>query len=231
MPHYGFSLTQTRVPSSPSRRSERYGQLAPVIAPIYFNYGDVLLANAQSSSDALGGNPAAAGAGGGDDGGDDDEDEDDDEEGGGGGASASAGAGVSGGTGGGTGGGAGAGDDEDITAEADDAVGDMQIAFECLDVARVIYARVDAPLELARVHLRLGDWYMEEDDFAAAVGEFKACLSLRASRVPNFDRCERVSARARPAVVAQNLPPPPPHSPASHTDASRTSSTRSPPRT
>ena len=170
----------------------------------------MLLANAQSSSDALGGNPAAAEAVGDD--GDDDDDEEDDEEGGGASASAGAGlrsSGVGGGASGGASGGAGVGDEEDITAEAEDAVGDMQIAFECLDVARVIYSRIDSPLELARAHLRLGDWYMEEDDFAAAVAEFKACLSLRASRVPNFDRCGVSLAATAVRRCAMKLTPPP----------------------
>lgn len=94
----------------------RYGQLCPLLAKMYYHYGHALLRIAESKADALGGPAAEEG-----------EEEDDDEE----------------------GGGAGAGEapkEEDLGEEggaaAEDA-DDVQVAYENLDVARVIYSKME----------------------------------------------------------------------------------------
>jgi tetratricopeptide (TPR) repeat protein len=203
----------------PLRSCERYGQLAPVVAPIYYSYGDVLLHNVEVSSDALGGPaPEEEGAGSssssssssaaaapaqkrtgsgvseskGDDDDDDDDEEEDEEEEDGAGAGAGASSSSSAAAAGGPSSSSGAAGDEDITnADADADGGDLEIAWECLDVARVIYSRMEgreSQLALARAQLRLGDCHMESDRFDMALEEYKACLEIRSRLLPKFDR-------------------------------------------
>jgi hypothetical protein len=163
---------------------DRYGQLASVTAPIYFNYGDILLAQAQSSNDALGG-PAEEPRG------EEEEEEEEDEDGEG-----------EGGKGEGEEGGAKAPPappaEEDLTTEEakEENITDMQIAFECLDVARVIYTRDKeagkaTDIHLARVHLRLGDYFSESDDFLEAIKEYRESLTLYGSKLKPHDKCVR----------------------------------------
>ncbi len=184
------------------------------MAPIYYAYGDVLLRHVETSDDALGGpaedgegfggaeesaaaaGPAAAGAssssaaaaprsgGVSESKGDDDEEEEEEEDEGDGegeGGAASAGAAAA------------APAEEDITNVENDAEGgqdDLEIAWECLDVARVIYSRVEgteAKLALARAQLRLGDCHMESDRFDMALDEYQSCLTTRSALLPKDD--------------------------------------------
>jgi hypothetical protein len=46
----------------------------------------------------------------------------------------------------------------------------------------------EAELQLARVHLRLGDSRMESDNFHEALAEFKQCLAIRKRLLSKSDR-------------------------------------------
>ena len=68
---------------------------------------------------------------------------------------------------------------------------DLEIAWNCLDVARVIYSRIDntdAQLNLAKTQIRLGDCQMESDRFDQALEEYQSCLTIRSRLLPKHDR-------------------------------------------
>lgn len=119
--------------------SERYGALCPLLGPVYFNYGDALLQVVESKQEVLGEK-----AGGEED--SDDEESESEQSGNEGGAAASSSSGnkASGGAaaGGAAAGGAAAGQEEDLEGEGDDD-SDWSIAMETLEVARVIYSKMD----------------------------------------------------------------------------------------
>ncbi len=81
------------------------------------------------------------------------------------------------------GGGDGEGDEEDAD--------DMQIAWEVLELARVVYARSPNKahvVELAKVHGRLGDLAMENEQFEQAMTEFNKCFELQKKELSPGDR-------------------------------------------
>ena len=217
--------------------SLRYGELALVTAPIYFNYGDILLYAAQESSDALGGPAEEPKAEGGEE---DDDDDEEEEEAGGAGGGAGAAAGAASGAGAASAASAAsassaaaaaaAAAEEDLTAEdgKEEDISDLQIAFESLDVARVIYereAKLGKPVEvdLARVFLRLGDYFSEVDNFGDAKTEYLNCLSNYGKKLVKFDKCVGCCPPPLPSSCTTCLTalsfshpprlPPPPHSP------------------
>eukprot|EP00884_Botryococcus_braunii_P016391 jgi/Botrbrau1/3435/Bobra.139_1s0015.1 len=77
-------------------------------------------------------------------------------------------------------------DDEDEDDEGDANAGeepetDMQLAWQMLEIARTIYSQ-DAgnhAAELADVHLQLGDISMEEENFDAALSDYRTALKHR----------------------------------------------------
>ena len=149
------------------RSCERYGQLAIVCAPVYHAYGDALLKVIEANTDAMGGGGGDGGGGAGAAGGggagaaDEDEDEEDEEEEAPAAAAAGAGAGADGHAAASSSSSRTAAEagEEDISQEgADEEAGDdLQLAFECLDLARVLYIRAaaEAPEGAARTELRL----------------------------------------------------------------------------
>ena len=71
----------------------------------------------------------------------------------------------------------------------------LEIAWECLETARVIYSRVLPTIadpaartslrsELAFTYLRLGDLAMESDKFLESIEDFKQCLEIRLADNP-----------------------------------------------
>jgi hypothetical protein len=146
-----------------SASCSRYGQLATVCAPIYYEYGHALLKIVESSSDALGGKTQEAAR-----------EEEEEEK-----AAAAA--------------------EEDIGEEdeAEDA-NDLQVAYECLDVARVLYTRAAGaaanPKEISEIRLlaakaqkRIGDCHMEQTAMKEAIGEYQSTLATRAELLPDHD--------------------------------------------
>lgn len=137
--------------------------MANVCAPIYHAYGRALLRAYEDNADALGQK-----APGGDDGAGSDGEE---EEGGDGeGAGTAAGASAEGG-------------EEDLTGDDKEKEDDdLEIAYQSLDVARVLYERMGPAyeLDLAKVRLCLGDCEKEGAKFAAAKDEYLEAFKLRA---------------------------------------------------
>ncbi len=78
------------------------------------------------------------------------------------------------------------------TEEGDeDDADDMQIAWEVLELARVIYSRSPNKahlVELAKVHGRLGDLAMENEQFEQAMTEFNKCFELQKKELSPGDR-------------------------------------------
>lgn len=75
------------------------------------------------------------------------------------------------------------GADGDAEQDAKTMADDLEVAWEMLEVARVIYSRYPDELavekELARVYMRLGDLGMESDVFEQAKSDYEKSLMLR----------------------------------------------------
>ena len=77
-------------------------------------------------------------------------------------------------------------------------IDDLQVAWEVLDMARVIYEKAiqegsglettALSLKLANVYIALGDVSMESDAFVSATEDFKKALTLRQTHLPADDR-------------------------------------------
>eukprot|EP00741_Cyanophora_paradoxa_P018919 tig00021105_g18264.t1 len=87
-------------------------------------------------------------------------------------------------------GGEGAAGEGEGEGEGEEADGDMQIAWENLDTARTIWEHYPKgqELNLARVHLRLGDHCLEAEKFTEAAEEFSHALSIRRQHLGPDDR-------------------------------------------
>ncbi|PSC74146.1 TPR domain containing [Micractinium conductrix] len=163
-------------------RAEHYGELAPECAPAYFRYGSTLLYQAQDSGDVFGGGvqeeeeeeapePPAAG----------------NKENGGKGKAPAEPAGHD------------AQEEEEEGEESSEGGTDLQLAWENLETAKVIWQRQAAEAkaagddkafaqQLADVHGLLGDVAMESDDFVTALAELDAALAYLQSFVEEDDR-------------------------------------------
>ncbi|KAM9845429.1 histone-binding protein N1/N2-like [Aulostomus maculatus] len=66
--------------------------------------------------------------------------------------------------------------------EEEEEVGNLQLAWEMLEVAKVIYQRKDAKedqLMAAQAHLKLGEVSAESGNYTQALEDFQACLKLQ----------------------------------------------------
>lgn len=90
-------------------------------------------------------------------------------------------------------------DDGDGDAAADTAEGQeedadvptMQLAWEFLELARLVFARHDdreSQLNLAQVHLKLGEIQVEQEQFVDAERDFLKCLELQEKNLEPDDR-------------------------------------------
>lgn len=86
---------------------------------------------------------------------------------------------------------------EEIKAEAElekelDSYDDLQLAWEVLDMARIIYSKQPSDktndLHLADVHIVLGDVGVESELFDTAVADYKSALSLKSQWLDKDDR-------------------------------------------
>ncbi|XP_073707991.1 nuclear autoantigenic sperm protein isoform X2 [Garra rufa] len=88
-------------------------------------------------------------------------------------------------------------DDEDADGEAkdkeseDDEVGNLQLAWEMLEVAKVIYKRKggeEDQLMAAQIYLKLGEVGAESGNYSQALEDFKECLTLQLKHLPSHSR-------------------------------------------
>ena len=89
--------------------------------------------------------------------------------------------------------------DIDVTEEADD----LELAWENLDVARIILAKQDdreSQLRLADVHLALGDVSLESENFDQAVTDFTSAVEIKTQLLAQDDR-ERAEAHYKLALA------------------------------
>ncbi|KAK2889254.1 hypothetical protein Q8A67_014629 [Cirrhinus molitorella] len=90
-------------------------------------------------------------------------------------------------------------EDEDEDAESEtkdkeseeDEVGNLQLAWEMLEVAKVIYKRKDCKedqLMAAQIYLKLGEVGAESGNYSQALEDFKECLTLQLKHLPSHSR-------------------------------------------
>ncbi|KAL9950800.1 hypothetical protein ACROYT_G043362 [Oculina patagonica] len=75
--------------------------------------------------------------------------------------------------------------------EEDADIPTMQLAWETLELARIVFSRQDtkeAQLNLAEVYLKLGEIELEQEQFVDAAGEFQKCLDLQLKHLEPDDR-------------------------------------------
>ncbi|XP_056460687.1 nuclear autoantigenic sperm protein [Gadus chalcogrammus] len=86
-------------------------------------------------------------------------------------------------------------DDDEEEANADDAededVGNLQLAWEMLEVAKFIYKRKESKedqLMAAQAYLKLGEVSVESGNYPQALEDFQECLTLQLKHLPPSSR-------------------------------------------
>lgn len=91
-------------------------------------------------------------------------------------------------------------DDDDDEEEGDDAkdkeseedeVGNLQLAWEMLEVAKVIYKRKESKedqLMAAQIYLKLGEVGAESGNYSQSLEDFHECLALQLKHLPSHSR-------------------------------------------
>ncbi|XP_016140203.1 nuclear autoantigenic sperm protein isoform X2 [Sinocyclocheilus grahami] len=82
------------------------------------------------------------------------------------------------------------GDTKDKDSEEDE-VGNLQLAWEMLEVAKVIYKRKDCKedqLMAAQIYLKLGEVGAESGNYSQALEDFNECLTLQLKHLPSHSR-------------------------------------------
>ncbi|XP_022064941.1 nuclear autoantigenic sperm protein isoform X3 [Acanthochromis polyacanthus] len=84
-------------------------------------------------------------------------------------------------------------DDEEKNGQdkEEDDVGNLQLAWEMLEVAKVIYKRKeskDDQLMAAQVYLKLGEVSAESGNYPQALEDFQECLTLQLKHLPSHSR-------------------------------------------
>lgn len=75
--------------------------------------------------------------------------------------------------------------------ESEDEVGNLQLAWEMLEVAKVIYTRKEGKedqLMMAQIFLKLGEVGTESGNYGQAVDDFQECLALQLKHLPPHSR-------------------------------------------
>ncbi|KAL6458106.1 hypothetical protein MHYP_G00333360 [Metynnis hypsauchen] len=84
----------------------------------------------------------------------------------------------------------GEGEDEDKESEEDE-VGNLQLAWEMLEVAKVIYKRKESKedqLMAAQIFLKLGEVGAESGNYTQALEDFQECLAIQLKHLPTHSR-------------------------------------------
>ncbi|XP_075944510.1 nuclear autoantigenic sperm protein isoform X5 [Anarhichas minor] len=82
-------------------------------------------------------------------------------------------------------------EDEDGQEKEEDEVGNLQLAWEMLEVAKVIYKRKegkDDQLMAAQAYLKLGEVSAESGNYPQALEDFQECLALQLKHLPPHSR-------------------------------------------
>ncbi|XP_067423890.1 nuclear autoantigenic sperm protein isoform X6 [Emydura macquarii macquarii] len=82
-------------------------------------------------------------------------------------------------------------EDKSFQESEEDEVGNLELAWDMLELAKVIYKRQEtkeAQLHAAQAHLKLGEVSIESENYAQAIEEFQACLGLQQKYLEAHDR-------------------------------------------
>ncbi|XP_064415831.1 nuclear autoantigenic sperm protein isoform X2 [Latimeria chalumnae] len=75
--------------------------------------------------------------------------------------------------------------------EEEEEVGNLQLAWEVLELAKVIYKRQEAKeaqLSAAQAYLKLGEVGVESENYSQAVEDFQECLAIQQKHLKSHDR-------------------------------------------
>ncbi|CAM4594931.1 unnamed protein product [Lepidochelys olivacea] len=82
-------------------------------------------------------------------------------------------------------------EDKSFQESEEDEVGNLELAWDMLELAKVIYKRQEtkeAQLHAAQAHLKLGEVSIESENYAQAIEEFQACLAVQQKYLEAHDR-------------------------------------------
>ncbi|KAM6264309.1 nuclear autoantigenic sperm protein isoform 1-T1 [Spheniscus humboldti] len=82
-------------------------------------------------------------------------------------------------------------EDKSLQESEEDEVGNLELAWDMLELAKVIYKRQEtkeAQLHAAQAHLKLGEVSIESENYTQAIEEFQACLALQQKYLEAHDR-------------------------------------------
>ncbi|XP_073726364.1 nuclear autoantigenic sperm protein isoform X2 [Misgurnus anguillicaudatus] len=83
------------------------------------------------------------------------------------------------------------GDDANDKESEEDEVGNLQLAWEMLEVAKVIYKRKESKedqLMAAQIYLKLGEVGAESGNYSQSLEDFHECLALQLKHLPSHSR-------------------------------------------
>ncbi|XP_066522794.1 nuclear autoantigenic sperm protein isoform X3 [Hoplias malabaricus] len=83
------------------------------------------------------------------------------------------------------------GEDKDEDKESEEDVGNLQLAWEMLEVAKVIYKRKESKedqLMAAQIFLKLGEVGAESGNYTQALEDFQECLAIQLKYLPPHSR-------------------------------------------
>ncbi|XP_038130202.1 nuclear autoantigenic sperm protein-like [Cyprinodon tularosa] len=82
-------------------------------------------------------------------------------------------------------------EEENLPQDSEDEVGNLQLAWEMLEVAKVIYKRKETKedqLMAAQTHLKLGEVSAESGNYTQALEDFQECLKLQLKHLDSDSR-------------------------------------------
>ncbi|KAM9789842.1 histone-binding protein N1/N2-like [Neosynchiropus ocellatus] len=82
-------------------------------------------------------------------------------------------------------------DDDDEDDDGEEEVGNLQLAWEMLELAKVIYRRKESKedqLMAAQAHLKLGEVSAETGNYSQALDDFQECLNLQLKHLDSDSR-------------------------------------------
>ncbi|KAM8930107.1 LOW QUALITY PROTEIN: nuclear autoantigenic sperm protein [Pelodytes ibericus] len=83
------------------------------------------------------------------------------------------------------------GTEEKVNITDEDDVGNLQLAWEMLDLSKIIFKRKEtkeAQLKAAQAHLKLGEVSVESENYTQAVEDFMACWNIQKLHLEAHDR-------------------------------------------